>query len=117
MADPLPIFFASESQAYLFSKPGLTLSKLEYYAEVLAMQPPLIQLQVKNLGNHVTAGCPCNPPPQAAAQLLQHGYFFTAVKVVYNDFELLKVRGREGERVDRNERMCYPLCTNDLCLR
>ena len=32
--------------AYVFSKPGLGLAKLEYYADVLALQPPLIQLQV-----------------------------------------------------------------------
>lgn len=33
--------------AYVFSKPGLGLAKLEYYADVLALQPPLIQLQVR----------------------------------------------------------------------
>eukprot|EP00195_Chlamydomonas_chlamydogama_P007469 CAMPEP_0202904192 /NCGR_PEP_ID=MMETSP1392-20130828/28276_1 /ASSEMBLY_ACC=CAM_ASM_000868 /TAXON_ID=225041 /ORGANISM="Chlamydomonas chlamydogama, Strain SAG 11-48b" /LENGTH=409 /DNA_ID=CAMNT_0049591711 /DNA_START=191 /DNA_END=1417 /DNA_ORIENTATION=+ len=57
-------------KAYIFDKPKLPPSKLEYYSEVLAMQPPVIQLQ-------------------AVAQLLQNGYFFTAIKVVYNDYELL----------------------------
>ena len=33
-------------QAYIFSKPSLSLGRLEYYADVLALQPPLIQLQV-----------------------------------------------------------------------
>ncbi|GAX73543.1 hypothetical protein CEUSTIGMA_g994.t1 [Chlamydomonas eustigma] len=58
-------------KAYIFSQPNLSLNKLEFYADVLAIQPPLIQLQ-------------------AAAQLLQEGYFFTAIKVVYSDLELLK---------------------------
>lgn len=33
--------------AYIFSKPKLPLSKLEYYMDVLSMQPPLVQLQVR----------------------------------------------------------------------
>ena len=33
-------------QAYIFGKPALGLTRLEYYSDVLAQQPPLIQLQV-----------------------------------------------------------------------
>lgn len=58
-------------KAYVFSKPKLPESKLEGYAEVLGVQPPGIQLQ-------------------AVALLLQQGYYFTAVKIVYADHELLR---------------------------
>ncbi|KAJ9522970.1 hypothetical protein QJQ45_023774 [Haematococcus lacustris] len=57
--------------AYVFSQPRLPVSKLELYSDVLAQQEPQVQLL-------------------AAAQLLQQGYYFTAIRIVYADTELLK---------------------------
>ena len=57
-------------QTYLFDPPTLPIAKLEKYIELLSHQPPLLQLQ-------------------AAALLLQRGFYLTAIKIVYLDFEML----------------------------
>eukprot|EP00201_Polytomella_parva_P016009 CAMPEP_0175068822 /NCGR_PEP_ID=MMETSP0052_2-20121109/17874_1 /TAXON_ID=51329 ORGANISM="Polytomella parva, Strain SAG 63-3" /NCGR_SAMPLE_ID=MMETSP0052_2 /ASSEMBLY_ACC=CAM_ASM_000194 /LENGTH=579 /DNA_ID=CAMNT_0016335871 /DNA_START=194 /DNA_END=1929 /DNA_ORIENTATION=- len=57
-------------RAYIFSKNRLNVVKLEEYCELLSKQKPLVQLQ-------------------AATVLMQHGYFFAAIKVVYSEYEAL----------------------------
>jgi hypothetical protein len=57
-------------QTYFFEPHNILSSKLERYIEVMSQQPPLVQLQ-------------------AAALLLQKGFYLTAIKIVYSDFEML----------------------------
>lgn len=66
--------------AYIISQPQLSGAKLEMYSEVLAAQPPTVQLQ-------------------AVALLIQHGFHFAAVKVVYGDRELLRATLEEMKMI------------------
>ncbi|KAG2439630.1 hypothetical protein HXX76_004982 [Chlamydomonas incerta] len=65
-------------RAYIFNKPRVIVPKLEEYCDALGRQRPA-------------------PMLQAAALLMQHGYFFAAIKVVYSNFEALQATLSEME--------------------
>ncbi|KAG2432380.1 hypothetical protein HYH02_012952 [Chlamydomonas schloesseri] len=65
-------------RAYIFNKARVIVPKLEEYCDSLGRQRPA-------------------PMLQAAALLMQHGYFFAAIKVVYSNFEALQATLSEME--------------------